>query len=252
MQINRNGGLPLADKIVLTAGTLTYGGTLVVSNSGAALVGGEVFTNFVAPAYAGAFANTILPTLNNGLNWYLGDLTSYGRIKVNRSPVPGPALTFTNTPGAPLQIPIASLTPGATDVDGDAVTLSGINLTTTNGVTLVTNGTTIFYSNSANPADSFTYIISDGHGGSATGVVIIAASTVGQFISVPTVSGSSVTLHFAGGPGLTNYLERSINLPPDWLTISTNIVPSIGIVDYIDDFHDLSGPPASSFYRLRW
>src|SRR6185369_15297536 len=87
MQIDRNGGSPRADKIALTAGTLTYGGTLVVSNSGAALVGGEVFTNFVASAYAGAFAASIMPTLNSGLNWYLGDLTSYGRIKVNRSPV---------------------------------------------------------------------------------------------------------------------------------------------------------------------
>jgi len=231
---------------------LTYGGTLVVSNSGAALVGGDMFTNFVAPAYAGVFANAILPTLNSGLNWYLGDLNSFGRIKVNRSPVPGPTLTFTNTPGAQLQIPIASLTAGASDPDGDAVTLSGINLTTTNGVTLVTNDTTIFYSNNANPADLFNFTISDGHGGSATGTVVIAASTTGQFISPPTVSASLVTLHFAGGPGLTYFLERSINLPPDWLTISTNIVPVNGIIDYTDDFHDLSDPPASSFYRLRW
>jgi hypothetical protein len=252
MQINRNGGSPLADKIVLTAGTLTYGGTLVVSNSGAALVGGEMFTNFIAPAYAGSFANAILPALNNGLNWYLGDLTSSGRIKVNRSPVPGPTLTFTNTPGTQLQIPITSLTASVTDADGDAVTLSGINLTTTNGVTLVTNGSTIFYSNNASPADSFNYTISDGHGGSATGTVIIAASTIGQFISQPTVNGSSITLHFAGGPGLTYYLERTIDFPPNWLTISTNIVPASGILDYLDDFHDLSGPPTSSFYRLRW
>jgi hypothetical protein len=252
MQIDRNGGSSRADKVVLTAGTLTYGGTLVVSNSGAALVGGEVFTNFVALAYAGAFASTIMPTLNGGLNWYLGDLSSYGRIKVNRSPLLGPTLYFTNIPGAQLEIPIASLTAGASDPDGDAVTLSGINLTTTNGVTLATNDTTIFYSNNANPADLFNYTISDGHGGSATGAVVIAASTIGQFISPPGVSASSVTLHFAGGPGLTYYVERSINLPPAWLTISTNIVPANGILDYIDDFHDLSEPPSSSFYRLRW
>jgi hypothetical protein len=171
---------------------------------------------------------------------------------VNRSPVPGQTLYFTNSPGAQLQIPIASLGAGASDPDGDVVTLSGINLMTTNGVTLITNGTTIFYSNNANPADQFNYTIGDGHGGSATGAVVIAASTIGQFISLPSVSASSVTLHFAGGPGLAYYLERSINLPPDWLTISTNIVPANGIIDYIDDFHDLSEPPASSFYRLRW
>jgi len=252
MQIDRNGGSSRADKLVLTAGTLTYGGALVVSNSGAALVGGEAFTNFVAPAYTGAFATTVLPTLDSGLNWYLGDLTSSGRIKVNRSPVPGPTLTFTNTPGMQLQIPIASLVAGASDPDGDSVTLSGINLTTTNGVTLVTNDTTIFYSNNANPADLLNYTITDGHGGNATGAVMIAASTVGQFIRPAEVNASSVTLHFAGGPGLTYYVERSISLPPSWVTISTNIVPATGVLDYIDDFHDLSGSPSSSFYRLRW
>jgi GH25 family lysozyme M1 (1,4-beta-N-acetylmuramidase) len=252
MQIDRNGGSPLADKIIRTGGTLTYGGTLVISNSGAALAGGEVFTNFAATSYAGTFAATLMPTLSAGLNWYLGDLTSYGRIKVNRSPVPGPTLYFTNTPGAQLQIPIANLVAGALDPDGDPVTLSGINLTTTNGVTLVTNGTTVFYSNAANPNDLFNYTISDDHGGTATGAMVIAASTVGQFMSPPSVSAGSVTLHFAGGPGLTYYLERSINLPPAWVTISTNIVPANGILDYTDDFHDLSEPPSSSFYRLRW
>ena len=39
MEIDRNGGVSLADKLVLTSGTLNYGGTLVVSNAGAALTG---------------------------------------------------------------------------------------------------------------------------------------------------------------------------------------------------------------------
>jgi len=156
------------------------------------------------------FAATILPALNSGLNWYLGDLTSFGRIKVNRSPVSGPTLTFTNSPGAQLQIPIASLTSSATDPDGDAVAVSGINLTTTNGVTLVTNGTTIFYSNNANSDDAFDYTIDDGHGGSATGVVIIAASIVGQFISQPTVSGEFGDAAFRGWSG-ADLLSRTLD-----------------------------------------
>src|SRR6185295_17698389 len=46
MRIDRNGGSPLADRIVLPSGTLSYGGTLVLSNAGTTLTGGEVFTNF--------------------------------------------------------------------------------------------------------------------------------------------------------------------------------------------------------------
>jgi len=250
--VSRNGSVVTNDTIIC-AGTLTYGGTLVVSNVGAAFVGGEVFTDFVAPSYAGGFAATTLPTLNSGLNWYLGDLVSNGRIKVNRSPVAG-APSFTNTAELQLQIPFASLTETATDPDADPIMLVGINLTTTNGITLTTNGSFIIYSNNVNVADQFSYTISDGHGGSATGAVTIAASPTAppaQFTAHPSVNGNSVTIHFAGGPGWTYYLERSTNLAV-WLTISTNVMPGNGVSDYTDDFHDLAGPPSWAFYRLRW
>jgi autotransporter-associated beta strand protein len=250
MKIDRNGGAPIADKLVLSSGTLSYGGTLVVSNSGATLTGGEVFALFDAQSYSGAFEATQLPTLNGGLNWHLGDLTSNGSIKVNRSPVANP-LTFTNTPAAQLQIPITSLIANATDPDGDTITLASVDLTSTNGVTLLTNSTFILYSNSINVADRFNYTINDGHGGSATGVVNIAPGISGQFIGVPSMNGSSATLHFAGNPGTAYYLERSTNLPV-WLTISTNIMPANGVLDYTDDFHDLNQPPTSAFYRLSW
>src|SRR5206468_1859501 len=124
MRIDRNGGSSMADKIVLSSGTLNYGGTLVVSNAGATLTGSEVFTNFAAGTYSGAFAATVLPPLGGGLNWYLGDLTTNGTIKVNRRPVTE-LLTFTNVAPQVLQIPIASLTAKASDADGDPIRVTG-------------------------------------------------------------------------------------------------------------------------------
>lgn len=253
MEINRNGGFPLADKIVLTSGTLNYGGTLVVSNAGAALTGGEVFTHFVAPAYSGAFAANILPTLNAGLNWYTGDLTADGTIKVNRRPVTNP-LTFTNIAPSVLQIPFATLTSNATDADGDTITFSGVNLTTTNGITLTTNVSSLTYSNLASVTDQLSYTITDGRGGSTTGivnVVNIGITPSAQFTNSPSANGGSVTLHFTGTPGWPYYLERSTNLM-DWATISTNVAPPNGLVDHTDDFHDLAAPASAAFYRLRW
>ena len=250
IKINRNGGTPLTDRVSLTSGNLNYGGTLVVSNVGAALVGGETFTCFLASTFSGAFAATKLPTLGTNLNWYLGDLTSLGRIKVNRSPVPG-TLTVTNTPMVQVQIPIASLTAGATDADGDSVSLGGISLTTTNGVTLTTNGGFITYLTSGNAPDQINYTIDDGHGGVANGKITIASSATGKFLGLPATSGGSASFRFAGGPGLTYYVERSTELPV-WVTILTNIMPGAGVFDFMDDFHDLDGPPSSAFYRLRW
>jgi autotransporter-associated beta strand protein len=250
MEVNRNGGAPLADKIVLTSGTLNYGGTLVVSNAGAALTGGEVFTLFSAPAYSGSFESTILPALNAGMNWYTSGLVTNGTIKVNRSPVVGPVL-FTNEAPNVLQIPIATLLASGTDVDGDPLALADVSLTTTNGVTLVSNSTFITYSNYVSVLDRFNYTLSDGRGGSVTGVVEIASSPTGRFASPPSGNANSMTLQFVGSPGWTYYVERSTNLPV-WLTIWTNIAPANGLFEFTDDFHDLDGPPATAFYRLRW
>jgi autotransporter-associated beta strand protein len=249
MKVDRNGGFPLADRIVLTTSTLVYDGALVVSNVGAPLSGGEVFRIFVAPAYSGEFATT-LPPLDGGLNWDTGMLPTNGTIKVNRSPATSP-LTFTHVAPTVLQIPLANLASNATDPDGDAVTLSGIDLTTTNGITLVTNNTFILYSNYVSVIDRFHYTLSDGHGGSVTGAVQITSSPVGRFTSYPGFNGDSVMLQFAGRPGWTYYLERSTNLL-GWTTISTNVAPASGIFNYTDNFQDLITPPGAAFYRLRW
>ena len=250
LRVDRNNGSSLADNIVLSSGALNYGGTLVITNVGATLVGGEVFTNFAAGAFSGAFTAINLPALAGGLNWHTDSLTANGTIKVNRHPVANP-LSFTNHAPLVLEIPLASLTAAVIDADSDTISLTGINLTTTNGITLLTNNTFIYYSNYLSVADQFTYTADDGHGGSVTGAVQIASSPTGRFTSYPSGAGNPMTLNFAGRPGWTYYLERSTDLM-NWTTISTNIAPASGVFEYADDFHDLSEPAATAFYRLRW
>jgi len=183
VRINRNSGSPLSDKLVLTSGTLNYGGTLVVSNVGAAFTGGEVFTPFSASAYSGAFAATQLPGLANGLNWYLGDLIANGTIKVNRMPIAG-GITVTNTPGQVLRIPIASVLGAASDQDSDVLSLAGFDSATTNGSALSSDGSYISCLNSGNVADRFNYSIIDSHGGSSTGLAqIVPGPAVAPSIS---------------------------------------------------------------------
>jgi hypothetical protein len=119
-------------------------------------------------------------------------------------------------------------------------------------VTLTTNENFIFYSNTANVADRFTFTLSDGHGGTATGTAQIIPSSVGQFIGSPGVGATSFTLHLAGRPGSIYYVDRATNLPPIWLPISTNTAPANGLFDFIDSFPGFAEPPNSAFYRLRW
>jgi len=153
-----------------------------------------------------------------------------------------------------LQIPFATLRSNGTDPDADPLTVTTVNLTTTNGIALTTNATSIFYLNQASGTDQFSYTLSDGKGGSVTGavnIVNIGAPPAAQFVGLPSVSSASVFLQFSAAPGWTYYLERSTHLV-DWKTIWTNVAPPSGLFDYTDDFHDLSAPASPAFYRLSW
>ncbi|MGH8245733.1 MAG: hypothetical protein ACREUU_04800, partial [Gammaproteobacteria bacterium] len=69
MEISKNGTVLTNDQIQVT-GTLTYGGSLVVSHLGpAALTAGNNFKLFSATMYAGAFTSLHLPPLAPGLTW---------------------------------------------------------------------------------------------------------------------------------------------------------------------------------------
>jgi autotransporter-associated beta strand protein len=250
LRIDRNGGNPTCDRLLLTTGTLTLGGTLVVTNMGAPLTGGEVFPLFGAAAYAGTFAAMSLPTLGPGLNWDLGELASHGRIRVNRNPV-GTTLSFTSSAPAVLAIPLSSLAAGAVDADGDAVFVSALAATSTNGVPLVADGGLLLYSNTLNVADQFTYTLADGRGGQVAGLARVVPSPAGWFTGAPVMADGVVRLTLAGQPGRTYFLERSVGLV-EWRTVGTNTASPGGTLEWEDRFTDLGAPPARAFYRLRW
>jgi autotransporter-associated beta strand protein len=76
MDINRNNGTPLNDQINLPTSAITYGGTLTVTNIGAALTAGDPFQLFSATSCNGTFATLNLPALGTGLAWNTNVLTN--------------------------------------------------------------------------------------------------------------------------------------------------------------------------------
>ena len=75
--------LGTATTMIRGVSSLTYGGTLVITNaSGATLSAGSTFKLFDAATYSGAFTSSNLPALGAGLSWYLLDLTNCGAIRV--------------------------------------------------------------------------------------------------------------------------------------------------------------------------
>ena len=61
---------------LIAGGSLTLGGTLVVTNLGGTLAAGDRFTLFQAGTFSGTFNSNSLPILNGGLAWNTASLTN--------------------------------------------------------------------------------------------------------------------------------------------------------------------------------
>ena len=209
----------------------------------------------------------VITALYSGDTNYLGSSASLNQIVTNHPPVAS-MMTLTRPADLPAIIALSDLATNWSDVDGDTVELAGINLTTTNGVTLfpinlatnldgsyvVTNTAFLGYLNASNVNDQFSYSISDGQGGTNVGYVNIVVSTTaatsGQATGIIATGGNAVTVNFAGIPGVNYGVQRSTNLV-SWTTIWTTNAPAGGLFNYTDSYSDLGGiAPNSAYYRL--
>jgi autotransporter-associated beta strand protein len=181
---------------------------------------------------------------------YSAGTSSLAQIVTNHTPV-ATDVTYYRNGGIDLRITIADLLTNVTDVDADTITLSAAG-TSTNGVTLFNGSGFLLYHNTNNVLDQFTYTVSDGNGGTATGNVNIALNPflTGQSAGI-SVSGSTATVQFFGIPGYGYGVQRSTNLT-SWATLTTTNAPANGAFDWTDDFSDLGVVPASAYYRLQW
>lgn len=98
-ELDRNGGAPLADRVVVSA-PIAYGGTLVLTNTGAPLQTGDTFTVFNAPGYSGAFS-IVSQTPGQLVTWNTSSLTVNGTVSVATvGPLSPPTLTNSVSGGA--------------------------------------------------------------------------------------------------------------------------------------------------------
>jgi autotransporter-associated beta strand protein len=119
VELNQSAG---TNDLVRGISTLTYGGSLIVTNLAGALAVSNAFKLFDATNYSGAFDTYILPPLAAGQSWDTSGLTNNGTLKIVGA---GPT---------PLKISSISLTPSGLVVSGSSA-LGGANysvLTSTN------------------------------------------------------------------------------------------------------------------------
>lgn len=172
-------------------GTITYGGTLTVTNVGAALVGGDSFKVFSFSNQSGDFGTTNLPPLDVGLIWYTAQLDSQGILTVVLPPgITGPNNQATNV--------------GATVVISTVVT--GIPTPTLqwqkDGTNLIGQTSDTVTISNAQTNDSGVYcLIANNIGGVVTNCMTLTVS-VGD--SAPTITGPTDQTVIQGNNGTFN------------------------------------------------
>ncbi|MFO1512624.1 MAG: cadherin domain-containing protein [Verrucomicrobiota bacterium] len=105
VEINKT-GVTLASDLVIVGGTLTYGGSLTLTNTGAALAAGDTFDLFDAAASASSFATLSLPPLSPGLLWNTTGLALDGTVRV--AAVPSPVIQTWTYSGTTFTLQLAS------------------------------------------------------------------------------------------------------------------------------------------------
>jgi DNA/RNA endonuclease G (NUC1) len=141
-----------------TNGAVTNNGTSVTYTPAANFNGTDSFTYTISDGHGGTATANVSVTIN----------------AVNDAPVANADTAATNEDTA---VTVNVLT-NDSDVDGDTLAVSSVTQGTNGAVT--NNGTSVTYTPAANfnGTDSFSYTISDGHGGTATANVSVTVSAV--------------------------------------------------------------------------
>ncbi|MEI6782588.1 MAG: immunoglobulin domain-containing protein [Verrucomicrobiota bacterium] len=265
-------------------------GTTTQRNHPVAVVGGSDVIALAAGAYHSLFlqSNGMLWTMGYNVDGELGDGTTTQR----NSPVPVSSLLLANinagacafqsfaaavpvnATGHPpvavddtlgtvkdqaFSLPAAKLAANDTDVDGNALTVITVSLSSTAGGTVSLTAGILTYNPPAgfSGADSFTYTISDGHGNLVTGTVQVAIdSSAGPALNRvygPVVTNGNFVVRFAGTPGCAYTIESTASLvaPITWQKTTNLTAPNItsGSGKGVFEFSESTGRAGARYYR---
>jgi hypothetical protein len=256
MEIDRNGGSPLADKIALSSGTLAYGGALTVNNLGPALQNGDRFTLFTVPgnSFSSWFSTVTLPALASGLSWDTNKLATSGVLDVY-SFTTNSVQTMSTPKNTAANLLIAKLLSKAGSSRG-TVALASVSASGAQGGSVAINGSNITYTpptSAFTGGDSFTCVLSDGHG-SITATVVVTVTdpnnpnqtSNGSNLAIRVLDGGGVRLIIAGTADKDYQLQYTDSIsPPNWQNLGSAFTMPAGGIKTIDD----SGGSTLRYYR---
>ena len=183
---------------------------------------------------------------------YLGVASASASFIVNRPPTVGDYVTYA-LQNAPHSIPVEKLLASASDPDDDALTVSAVSATSTNGGTVTLVDGLVTYSPATDfvGADRFSFTVSDGLGGTATadvGIQVLPSSSVSASLLPLETTTQGYLVQFAGVPGFAYRVQRAPTTSGPWVTLASVTVGTLGLGQY----EDPSPPADGAFYRTAY
>jgi len=245
-----------------------------VTNGGRLYVDGQLVQTFNPTSQRGSLVNTYplyiatpdVQRVDGVLTGYVDELAIYNRAltedeimairmagaagKCDHPPVASTFLTK-GLQDEPLTIPTYRFMLFAHDPDNDPLSLFSVSSLSQGGRPVVLGTNQVTYTPAAGylGQDSFTYTISDGHGGRTPGAALVlieprmfAAATV----IVPSPPGpAGLQLSFSGYAERTYTVQRAESLEGPWTDLGTVMTDGDGLADFTNP----NPPPVCAYYR---
>ncbi len=236
---------------VLAPGSGALNGTVQFRADGTALGSPAALVNGLASVSTTSLAHgarTITAEFAGDSN-FSGSTNSLSQM-INTPPVAAND-TITRYPNGGVRVPLATLLTNDSDADLDTLTPT-ISSTSLFGGTITVSGSYAVYTPPAGftNADSFTYSIADGFGGSAVATVavnLVNDTAQSQNSAITFLGSGSFRLTFWGIPGRAYTVQATTNIvTPSWFALTNLTAATNGLYETIDT------PPTntpSRFYR---
>jgi hypothetical protein len=215
---------------------------------GAGTLSGGVATFTINTLALGS--HTVVAEYTGGLN-FTGTTNALAQNQVINTPPVAGNDTIERSPTTSVKVRLSTLLANDSDADGDTLNIV-VSPTSASNATIRVSGGWVFYLPAAGftNADSFTYTITDGRGGSAVGTVTVAIqvdNSQSQNLTITDLGNGSFRINGDGISGYTYRLQYSDTIAPfDWQDMAGGSVTadSTGKFEYTDT---TAGP--TRFYR---
>jgi len=152
-----------------------------------------------------------------------------------------------------VSMPGVKLLAGSSENAGYALAVTGVGSNSTQGGTVSWDGNLVTYTppGGYSGQDTFSYTLSDGHGGSAQGTVVVTVAASGtqtlNMISLQ-LTPTNCQLEFAGIPGRNYIIQSAPTVSGPWSDVSGPVAADgTGLIQFIDT----NAPGPMQFYRTR-